>query len=216
MAKKTEAGEEILVLHERWVRAAKAHLREIVTVVVGVVLVLCLWAGYRYYRDRRETKAVRLYVKALSEKDLEARKKILRKLVQAYSDTVAGREAGFHLWEIQLPSSSPQKALKQLLRLQKGAKGEIRVSLSLGEGYLREEMKDYRGAARLYQEVLKKAPFSVGLVSADLARVYEKMGNYRQALKYYQQFVDQKPSVEALSFVEYKLAVLKEHLGHGS
>ncbi|QJA06907.1 tetratricopeptide repeat protein [Thermosulfurimonas marina] len=212
----SEAGEEILVLHEKWVRVARGHLREIVATVVGLVLVLSLWAGYRYYRDRREVQAVRLYVKALSQKDRDSQIKLLENLVHNYGDTVAGREARLNLWESRLSSSSPEELLKELKALEKGARAEVKSSLRLGEGYLLEEKEDFKAAAGLYEEVLKEAPFSEGVVSADLARVYERIGDFRRALEYYRRFVAQKPPLEALSFVEYKLSILEKRLGQSS
>ncbi len=207
----TSAGEEILVLHERWVRLAREHLREIVAAVVGLVLVLSLVAGYRAYQNRRENKASLLYMQALSLKDPEKLRTKLQEIVRKYPGTVAAREARLNLWELALNQRSPLR--EELLKaIRKEARGAQKVSVWLGEGYLAEEKGDLSRALEAYQKALKEGSFSGAVVYGDLARVYEKEKAWQKALEAYQKYLAEKPSAGNLSFVEYRLAALKQKL----
>lgn len=216
MAAEGGAGEELLVLHERWVRMARAHLREIVAVVVGVVLVLSLWAGYRFYQDRREGKAAILYLKALSLKDRARGYQALQRLMREYPGTVVAREARLYLWERDLSRKPPADLLKEIKQISRGARGEMKISCTLGRAYLLEEIGRPEEAADLYQKAIRQAPFARPVVYADLARVYEAQKKYRLALEFYQKYLETRPSDEGLSFVEYKLSELKKGLPQGS
>lgn len=209
--KETAAGEEILVLHERWVRAVQKHLREIVTAIVAIVLVLSLLTGYRTYHERKEAKAALLYAQAISLKDMEAARKKLEEVVQKYSGTVAAREALLNLWELSLAKRSPDLQTR-LKALKRKAPGELKFSFSLAEGYLLEEKGKYKEAEQKYQKVLKKAPFSGIVVYADLARVYEALRDWPKALEAYRKYLELKPPLGGLHFVEYKLAKIEQVL----
>jgi len=208
---KENASKEILVLHEKWVEAAKKHLREIVAATVALILGLSLVAGYRSYHKRKEGKAAILYAQAISLKDSEAVRKRLEAIVQRYFGTVAAREALLDLWELSLSKRSPdlQKRLKVLKR---NAFRETQYSLLLAEGYLLEEKGKYKEASWRYQEVLKKAPFSGVIVYADLARVYEALKDWSKALEAYQEYLKLKPPSGGLNFIEYKLARIQQVL----
>ncbi len=209
-------GEELLVLHERWVKAAREHLREIVATVVGLVLLLSLWAGYRMYQDRREGKAALLYAQALSLKDQEAAFQKLQKLVKEYPGTVAAREARLNLWERDLGKKEPEALLAALKTLERESEGEVKFSVLLARGYLLEESGKVRKAVAIYEKVLKEAPFTKRIVYADLARAYENLKDYRTALDYYKKYLETKPPAGGLDFVEYKLSEIEKVLAKGS
>ncbi|HHI98004.1 MAG TPA: hypothetical protein ENJ96_09165, partial [Thermodesulfatator atlanticus] len=79
MAKKKEVApeEEILVLHEKWVRAAREHLREIIIVSLVLVFLASLWAFYNYYRQKRLDEASLLYARALMVRDVKQKRALL-------------------------------------------------------------------------------------------------------------------------------------------
>ena len=205
------AGEEILVLHERWVGAARKHLREIVTGVVVLILGLSLIAGYRTYQARKEAKAALIYVQAVSLKDRETARQKLEEVVLNYPGTVAAREALLHLWEWSLANRDSDLP-KRLEELKRKAPEELEASFFLAEGYLLEEKGKHREAAQKYKEVIKKAPFSGVVVYADLARVYEALNDWPKALEAYRKYLGLKPPSGSLRFVEYKLDRIEEAL----
>ncbi len=209
-------GQELLVLHERWVGAARKHLREIVAAVVGLILVLSLWAGYRMYQDRREGRAALLYAQALSLRDRKASFKKLEELLRRYPGTVAAREARLNLWERDLGKKRPEELLSALKDLERESRGEIKASVLLGRGYLLEESGKLRKAVGLYEKVLREAPFSGGVVYADLARAYEKLKEYHRALDYYKKYLETRPPSGGLDFVEYKLSEIEKLLAENS
>ncbi|MBX6422981.1 tetratricopeptide repeat protein [Thermosulfurimonas sp. F29] len=210
--KETSAGEELLVLHEKWVRAARAHLREIVAAVVGLILLLSFWSGYRMYQNRREGKAALLYAQALSLKDRNQAFRKLEELVKRYPGTVAAREARLNLWERDLSTLAPEKLLPALKKIERENRGEVKTSVLLGEAYLRETQGRVKESVRLYEKVLKEAPYAGEIVYADLARAYEALKDYRKALEYYRKYLKTRPPSGGLNFVEYKLNEIKKRL----
>ena len=214
MAKKVAeetAGEEILVLHEKWVSVARRYLREIVAGVVGLVLILALWTGYNSYQETRENQALRLYVQALSSKDKKERQTLWEEILKKYPGTLAARESLLHLWELKLlnPKARPGEELAQL---QKALPGSLMPSFKLAEGYLAEEKKDFVSAQKSYLQVLRKAPYSKAIVYLDLARTYENLKDWSKALEMYQKYLKEYPKNNYLNFIEYKLAKIQAQL----
>ncbi len=214
MAKKEQHApeEELLVLHEKWVRAAREHLREIILVSILLVLAACLWAGFNYYRSSRENKASLLYAQALMAKDQAQREKALKDLIKRYDGTSAALEAHLSLYEIYLQEKKFDQALKELSYLQKKAHKPWKAFLDLGVGYLKEDQNHLQEAEKNYLQAVKAQIGLEEIAYLDLARVAELEGNYQAAVKYYEEFLGRKPQGPILDFVQVRLSKLEEKI----
>jgi predicted negative regulator of RcsB-dependent stress response len=135
MAKEKEKSapeEELLVLHEKWVKAAREHLKEIVIGAVVLILVAAIWSGIRYYFQNKENKASLLYAHAIMSKDRAKQEEVLRQVIKKYAGTTSALEARLSLYEIYLEKKDYQKALEELEHLRKKAKEPWRAFLDLG------------------------------------------------------------------------------------
>lgn len=204
--KKTQAPEEeLLVLHEKWVNAAKEHLKEIIIGAVAVVFIAVVWAGYQHYRSNKENKAALLCGEAVLTKDLTEREKIYQEVLKRYKGTGAALEAHLGLYEIYAEKEKFKKALEELLFLKGQAKQPWRAFLDLGVGYLQEDLKALKEARKEYQAAWNAKVGLESVASLDLARVAELTGDYQAATKYYQAFVAANPQGADLDFVQAKL-----------
>ncbi len=219
MTKKKETHapeEEILVLHEKWVKAAKEHLREIVIAAIALVFLASLWALYDYYRQKRLENATLLYAKALMTPAEEERIKLLEEVVRKYGGTTTALEARLSLYEIYFSKGDLKKAEEELKKAASKAKGDLKVAMEMGLGYFAEDEKRYPEAARYYQ---KGASAKIGfeqIAYLDLARVAELQGRWNEAVKYYREVISLKPSGAKLDFLQVKLSRLLEKVDQGS
>ncbi len=211
MAKKEQAApeEELLVLHEKWVRAAREHLREIILAAILLVLAATLWAGYNYYRSSRENKAAILYVQAMMKTDPAQKEKALTEVIKRYGGTSAALEARLSLYEIYVAQGNLAKAYEELSYLRKKAKKPWTAFLDLGLGYLLEDQDKLKEAEKDYLRAVKARVGLEEIAYLDLARVAELQGNYQAALDYYQKFLGRKPQGPILDFVQVRLAKLE-------
>ncbi len=205
--KREEATETLLVLHEKWVKAAKEHLREIVAGVVAVVLVLAAFSGYRAYKEGREKKASLLYIRAVTTQNATKKMALLEELVRRYPGTSFATEARLSLFELRL-SKGERDLFPLLKRLRKETRGEVRLTVFLGEGYLYEETGNLKKATEVYQKVISKAKYLSKVVYGDLARVYELSGKKKEAYEAYLKYKEVNQLPEGVFFLDYKLKTL--------
>lgn len=216
MAKpKTEHApeEEILVLHEKWVKAAREHLREIIIACLVLVFLASLWAFYGYYRQKKLNDASLLYAQALMVRDHQKRLELLEEVVKRYGSTSAGLEARLTLFENFLQKGELGKAFNELDKAYKKAKEPLKTFVTLGRGYLLEDQEKFAQAEKHYQKVAKAELGLEKIAYLDLARVAELEGKYDQAVQYYRQAVALKPSPAKLDFIQVKLDRLTEKIG---
>ncbi len=219
MAKKKEVPkpeEEILVLHEKWVKAAKEHLREIIIVAITAVFLASLWAFYNYYRQKHLEEATLLYAKALMTTNEGQKKGLLEEVIKKYDGTTVSLEARLSLCEIYFEKGELKKAEEELKRVATKTKGALKVAAEMGVGYFAEDEKRYSDAARYYQ---KGASANIGLEEIayfDLARVAELQKKWGDAVKYYQELISLKPAENKLDFLQVKLSRLMEKVGSKS
>ncbi len=217
MAKKKETTaapeEEILVLHEKWVKAAKEHLREIIIVCLALVFLASLWALYNYYRQRKFDQAALLYAKALMVRDEQQKERLLEEVVRKYGNTSAGIEAELSLFENYLKKGNLEKAFEALSKVYKKSDPPLKFFAGLGEGYLFEEQHKLPQAEEKYEKAAKAKIGLEEIAYLDLARVAELQGQYERAVKYYRELIALKPSPEKLDFIQVKLDRLLEKVG---
>ncbi|WP_022852304.1 tetratricopeptide repeat protein [Thermodesulfatator atlanticus] len=212
--KKTETASEpeLLVLHERWVEAARSHLKEIIAAAIAIVLVVAAWSGFDYYRKKKADDAALLYAQALMTKDEQTRTRILNDVVKKYSGTPAALEARMDLFDEYLAKGKIDLALKELEKINQKAKIPLKEFSSLGVGYLKEEQRKFNEAEKFYQEAAKA---HIGLEKVaywDLARAAELANKKKEALKYYEKLLGLKPAPEVVDFIQVKLARFSENL----
>ncbi len=202
--------EELLVLHEKWVEAAKKHLRELIALALIIVLGAIGWTMFQYQRERQETKASLLYARA--EMSKTGQEKFLKEIIRRYGGTSAALQAHMDLFDFYYQKGDLDKALSEIKAVKKRAKGDMKVFVTLGEGYLFEEKKDWAKAQVDYE---KAAQADIGLeylAWLDLARVSELSGNLDKAVQYYREFIGLKPQGAILDFVEVQLSKLEAKL----
>ncbi len=203
--------EELLVLHEKWVEAAKKHLRELIALALIIVLAAVGWAMFQYQRERQETKASLLYARAeMSRKS--GQEKFLKEVIRRYGGTSAALQARMDLFDSYYQKGEIDKALSEIEAIKKRAKGDMKTFVTLGEGYLFEEKRDWAKARADYE---KAARANIGLeylAWLDLARVSELSGDLDKAVQYYREFIGLKPQGNILDFVEVQLSKLEAKL----
>lgn len=200
--------EELLVLHEKWVKAAHEHLREIIAAALLVILVAVGWSLFQYQRSRQESKAAVLYFKALMTQDDKKREQILTDLLKRYGGSSAALSARLDLFDKAYQKGNVDQALKEIEDVKKRAKGDLKAFASMGEGYLFEEKGQWAKAREAYERAVQAHVGLESLAWLDLARVSELAGDLDKAVEYYREFMGLKPQGEVLDFVQVRLAKL--------
>ncbi len=206
--------EEILVLHEKWVKAAKEHLREIIIAALALVFLASLWALYNYYRQKRLDEATLLYARALMTTQKDQKLKLLAEVVRKYGGTTTGLEARLTLSEIYWEQKDLEKASRELKEALKKARGPIKISVSMGLGYVAEDQERLPEAEKYYQKAVQAHLGFEEIAYLDLARVAELQGKIEKAVRYYQEVVSLKPSGEKLDFIQVELSRLVEKVNN--
>ncbi len=200
--------EELLVLHEKWVKVAQEHLREIIVAALFVVLVAAGWSLYQYQRSRQESKAAILYMKAILSQDQTRRAALLAELQKRYAHTSAALAAELDLFDQAYAQGDLKQAALEIKKVKKSAKGDLKIFATQGQGYVFEEQGHYQEAARNYQTAAQAHVGLESLAWLDLARVYELSGDRNKAVEYYRELMGIKPQGEIRDFIAVKLARL--------
>jgi len=207
--KETETPEEeLLVLHEKWVKVAQAHLKEIIVGALVIILVAVVWSLFHYQRSRQESKAAVLYTQALMSRDQNKREQLLSELLKRYAGSSAALTARLDLFDEAYQKGNFDQAFKEIEAVKKRAQGDLKYFVTMGEGYLFEERSEWAKAREAYEKTAQARVGLEYLAWLDLARVSELAGDLKKAVKYYQEFLGLNPQGEVLNFVQVKLAKL--------
>ncbi len=204
--------EELLVLHEKWVKAAQEHLREIIVAALLIVLVAAGWSLFQYQRSRQESKAAILYMKAVLSQDSTRRSALLAELQKRYAHTAAALAAELDLFAQAYDQGKLKEAALEIKKVKKSAKGDLKIFATQGQGYVFEEQGHYQKAAKDYQTAADAHVGLEKLAWLDLARVYELSGDRAKAVEFYRELMGIKLQGEIRDFVAVKLARLAPQL----
>jgi tetratricopeptide (TPR) repeat protein len=185
-----------------------------------VLIVIVSIAGWSYYRQTEETKAMNLYNKAIMEifrsvkapQDAAAAVKPLQEVIDKYKSTEAAMLAQYRIGNAYLNAGQIDAALKAFQGYLKDKSGEDELTIlvynALGNCYLAKN--DYKNALAQYERALNaKAgkPFA-GDTLANLARTYEAMKDNKKAVEYYQKSLDKTQDPAMKLIIGRKIAIL--------
>jgi tetratricopeptide (TPR) repeat protein len=138
-------------------------------------------------------------------------------LVKPGTESDVFRDARVLLGDLLFEIGRPAQALpvyRRVMAMARGDRLEARVTLRSAEcleamDRLDEAAMEYIRVAYLYESVTDLA--TAGMIRA--ADLFERLGNYREAIRTYRRALDLAPMDEEKSRIEKRVAWLEEHLG---
>jgi len=190
-----------------------------------VLLIIILSGAWYWYRLNYENQAQSLYSSAYTTYSLpgsptdmkEAYMKaieIYEELTQEYPSSRAATLSFYNMGNIYFDIGETEKSITAYKTfLKRSGKNDILVTLAYqGLGYCYEEIEDYDNALRSFQDSNIRAQGTrLGYINyANIARIYEKMGNQKKAVEFYRKATGKMndPLLEML--VRKKIAALAQ------
>lgn len=168
--KELEQPDEFISLTSRMIQLGMAHKEKVIGAVVAVLFLCILIAGYRYFSEKAEAKAVALLSKELSRYNeamgskspaeaLQIVKEQFNDLIDQHGGTMAGKIARIKLADMLFKAGEYDQAIK----------------------HYQEAGKDF-----------EKIPSLKDVVFSGLGCAYETKGDWPKAAEYYQMVATNK------------------------
>lgn len=166
--------------------------------VIGVILGSWKYVGYRETKILKlESEAFELYKEAREDKvripDAQGK---LEAVYEEYPGTLSGQTSLYHAANLYYLDGDYEKAREQYSILAEKHGGNMLLyPLALQNlAYTLEQLEDYNQAlGKLEMLVSIESDVPVALVHADMARIYEKLGDNDKAVTAWQEIVDSYP-----------------------
>ncbi|GEM_PF-1003052 len=192
-----------------WARGpVMAYGRQALAGIVLFLLAVGIWTGFSHYMEGKETKAAYALGQALSAPDAKERMSLLKKVVSQYGSTDAGAQAQLVLSGEYLEQDEFDKARDGFVKARKGLKLALKDGATMGESYALEEKKEYKAALDGFSKAIEKKQGYEAVALLDKARISLKLGNSREAMEAYNQYLDIRPDSPLLDFIRFKLQKL--------
>ncbi|MGQ9811887.1 MAG: tetratricopeptide repeat protein [Dissulfurimicrobium sp.] len=199
------------VIPAKMLDIAIRHIRKILTALCVLILAVVVWGGYITYRDHEESKAALLLADAISGEKGKNTTDLLKKLVQKYSHTQAGRQAMLMLGSAYRDAGQIDKAIDafSMAKKQFPKDSVLFATSSLGIGYLNEDKHIFTRAIKEFTDAAYNKAFS-SIATLDLARVLAVSGDKDRAFETYNRYLSITKEPAELDFVRYKVMELSK------
>jgi tetratricopeptide (TPR) repeat protein len=182
----------------------------ILTGVTVVLLVAAAW-GYLAYRSYREAQAQQKYFAAVELQDLDQKIKNLKAVTSDFSGTKGSDKAWVSLGNLYFQKKDYPQAIQAYQTALSGNRfpQDFQTLTRESLAYALEEKEDLKGAAALFTQILNGAdPLLKENAYLNLARVYQKMGQTKEAKAALQNFLKAYPNSNYAPLVRDRLARL--------
>jgi tetratricopeptide (TPR) repeat protein len=187
------------------------HLRTVVLAGLAVVLIAASVWGYLAYRSYREAQAQQKYFSAVELQEMEQKIKGLKAVTADFSGTRGSDKAWVSLGHLYFQKKDYPQAIQAYQNALKGGRfpQEFETMIRENLAYALEEKGDLKGAADLFSGILKSpAPLLKENAHLNLARVYSKLGQTKEAKATLQDFLKAYPNSNYAPLVRDRLARL--------
>jgi predicted negative regulator of RcsB-dependent stress response len=215
--------DEFLTFSARAIRFVSNNQKPVFGVMIGVVVAILVFAGFRYFSNLSERQAYRMFEQArlqylaeISEgktdpnqdKTAEQFEKVIRK----YPSTSAARFSLLVYADMSYRRGDYQKAI-ELYQKALGAfsgEGSIQELILDGLAYAYEAKKDYKSAAECFQRVAdSQDEFMKADACYNLGRIMEALNDKEKALAAYNKVVQAYPDSVGFEIAKEKVLHLK-------
>ncbi len=224
--KKLKKPDEFITLSERAFHFITRYSKS-VAIGGGIVLALLLSVFvFQKWDENSEANAYRMFRVAVEtyrtvsspyrEGSLQEYKTVLEKfdeVITKFPRTSSGKIAMLYEGNIYLQLGEFENAIKAYEGfLRKAGKGKLYRSFAMnGLGYSYEGKKEYEKAAKAYREVIDLGEsFQVADAYLGLGRCYEKLGNAKEAVENYRNFIKVSRKSEMTNMVLRKISVFEK------
>jgi tetratricopeptide (TPR) repeat protein len=187
------------------------HYQQVIWTGAVVVLVAGGFFGYRAYAAHQEKQGREAYFSAIEVTEIKEKIKKLAAITTDYPRTQGAQKAWIALGHLYYQ----QKDLTQALNAYRSALNrgklptEIQALTTESLAYVLEAKGDLKGAAETYGQLLKGSdPLLKENAHLNLARVYTKLGQAKEAKNTYQDFLKAFPNSIYAPLVRDRLAKL--------
>jgi predicted negative regulator of RcsB-dependent stress response len=185
------------------------NLNAVILAVVAVILTGAAVWGYLAYRSSREAQAQQKYFAAVDLKETEQKIKNLKSVTADFSGTRGSDKAWVSLGHLFFQKKEyPQAILAYQTALGGGRfSQEFQTLIRENLAYAQEEKGDLKAAADLFSQIANGTdPLLKENALLNLARVYSKMGQTKEAKAALQNFLKAYPNSNYAPLVRDRLA----------
>jgi tetratricopeptide (TPR) repeat protein len=188
------------------------HLGRIIAAVAGVLVLLMIAFGIRFYRDYQDRIVAEAFYKAgalYSNKRYATAAVSFAEIAADYPNTSLGRLSWLCTGDAQLAQRQPGKAREAFEQyLDRDNRPEFRQLALMQFGVASEDLGDYKTARSAYQRAAEIRGTAQGRAFLDLARLMRRAGDNRGAIAVYQRLLREYPDVEEREAATDELAQL--------
>ncbi len=185
------------------------HYQKVIWVGAVIILVAGAFFGYRAYAARQEKQGREAYFAALELPDINQKIKKLSGVAADYPRTQGAQKAWISLGNLYYQQKDYSKALNAYRSAlnQGDLPQEFQSLVNESLAYTLEEKGDLKGAADAFNQILKGSdPLLKENAHLNLARVYVKLGQTKEAKSTYQDFLKSFPNSIYAPLVRDRLA----------
>ncbi|MDY0187540.1 MAG: tetratricopeptide repeat protein [Syntrophus sp. (in: bacteria)] len=184
--------------------------------VVGILAVVVAWGAYRhYYQKHAWEQYVKIEGTAFKESSSNPSNELIKnykRVISNYPDSQAANLSYYRLGNLYFDQNDLDAAISSYETFLENAsdRNELKVLAYSGLAYSHEAKKDLQKALQALQQAEKiEAVRSLEtFVYRDMGRIYEKMGNSKEALKSYQKALEQSSDPTFTMFIKRKISLL--------
>jgi tetratricopeptide (TPR) repeat protein len=186
-----------------------AHYQKVIWAGAVVALLAVTFFGYRAYAAHQEKQGREAYFAALESPDINQKTKKLLGVTAEYPRTQGAQKAWTSLGHLYYQQKDFTRALNAYRSALDSGKlpPEFQSLLNESLAYVLEEKGDLKGAADAFSRLLKGSdPLLKENAHLNLARVYIKLGQTKEAKETYQDFLKAFPNSIYAPLVRDRLA----------
>ncbi|WP_367359176.1 YfgM family protein [Syntrophus buswellii] len=184
--------------------------------VMGLLAVVVAWGTYRhYYQKHAWEQYVKIEGTAVKESSSNPANELIKnykRVISNYPDSQAANLSYYRLGNLYFDQNDLDASISSYETFLANAsdQNELKVLAYSGLSYCHEAKKDFQKALQALQQAEKiEAVRSLEtFVYRDMGRIYEKMGNSKEALKSYQKALEQSADPTFTMFIKRKIALL--------
>lgn len=219
--------DEFQTFSARAIRFVVDNQRPVFGILIGVVVVVLAFAGFRYFSNLSERKAYAMFEQGRmhymaensQDKKTPAQEKAaeqFEKVITKYPSTDAARfsllvyaDMSYHNGDYQRAIELYQKAFDAF-----SGEGSIQKLIWNGLAYAYEAQKDYKAAAEYFQRITEtQDKFIKGDACYNLGRIMDTMNHQDKALEAYNKVVQAHPDSVGFKIANEKVIRLKGATG---
>lgn len=193
--------------------------RKVLTIAAVVILVLMIvvgWFTYKYYYEKKaweeyaEIEKTAVLQESAVNSDILIKK--YRDLSSKFSGSQASKLSDYRLGNLYFKNNDIDSAIKSYEKFIANAsdENEFKVLSYSSLAYCYESKKDYQKALKALKqaEKIEAGKYFGTFLYRDMGRLYEKMQNRSEALKFYRKALEQSIDPTVTLFIKRKIATL--------